>query len=633
MRRALLIACALVAVALTSASPVAAQTGASLVVRSLDNTKAPNVKAVLQYTGPLTSAVKNVTVRENGRLVPDVKVVPLSEAATSVGVVVVLDTSGSMRSGNRINLAKQAVADFVAGRGANEQIALVTFSDIPRVIHGFSADNGAAEAVASQTAAGETALWDAISLAVGLFHDRPDVQPNVLVLSDGTDSVSKATAADAKAAAQAAHVSVSAIGLTGAGYDGSELASIAAATGGRFQASTKAADLAAMFNTIRQDLNQQFQVSWTAKDVAPEVSFQLQGAIATGAVPKGGASEGSAVRPKIVAGGHSLFSGSAGRMMAILLFGCAGLAAAFGIALVATERTSPIRSRLALYGSPSEVAKATAKRDGEIASTEFVRKAVEWTSGAGRNIGLNEWIEKRLAVARLPLRAAEAAFFTLAFAFVVGVAMFVLKGVLIGILAFVLIGGTAALALQVAAIRSQRRFVKQLPSALQLLASSLRAGYSLLQGCESVANEMGGPFSAELKRVLSEARLGRPLEEALELASDRVDCPDFTWVVMAINIQREVGGNLAELLDTVAETMRARSRLRGEVKALTAEGRASAVILGIMPPALGAAMAVMSPGYLDPLFHETIGRMMLGGSALMAIGGFFWMQKIIKVDL
>lgn len=633
MRRAFFAASAIVALALTSTTPVAAaESGASLVVRSLDNTEAPEVKAVLQYTGPLTSAVKNVTVRENGRLVPDVKVIPLSEVQTGVGIVVVLDTSGSMRTGNRIGLAKQAVADFVGGRGANEEIALVTFSDTPRVIHGFSADNGAGLAVASQEAAGETALWDAVSLAVGMFHDRPNVQPNVLVLSDGTDSVSRASANDARAAAQAAHVPVSAIGLTGAGYDGAELAAVAADTGGRFQASTKAADLNAMFDTIRQDLNQQFQVSWKATNTAPEVSFQLQGAVASGVVPKGGASKGSAIKPTFVGGGHSFLSGAAGQMLAILLFGFAGLAAAWGGVVVATARTSPLRTKLALYGSPSDIAKAS-KKDNEIASTEVVRKAVEWTSSAGRNIGLNTWIEKRLEVARLPLRAAEATFFTLAFTVAVGAGMFALKGALVGLLAVVLVPGGAALALQVAAMRTKSKFVKQLPAALQLLASSLRAGYSLLQGCESVSNEIGGPFAAELKRVLSEARLGRPLEEALDMASERVDCPDFTWVVMAINIQREVGGNLAELLDTVADTMRARSRLRGEVKALTAEGRASAVILGIMPPALGAAMAVLSPGYLDPLLHETMGRIMLGGSIVMALLGFFWMQKIIKVDL
>jgi tight adherence protein B len=635
MKRSIALVLAAVAgvIGFAGAPALALDAPGSLVVRSIDATDAPQVKAVLQYTGPLTSAVKNVTVRENGRIVPDAKVVPLSESAARVGVVVVLDTSGSMRTGDRIVLAKQAVESFVASRTGSEQIALVAFSDVPRVMHGFSADNGAADAVQPLLATGETALWDAIKVAIGMFADQTDMQPNVLVLSDGTDSVSKSTAADVKSAAQAAHVPVSAIGLTGAGYDGSELASIASATGGRFQASTKAADLDSMFNQIRRDLNQQFQVVWATKNPSPEVTFQLQGAVADGIVPDGGASHGSGTRPKIVSTGEPFLAGGLGRMLVLVLFGFAGLAAAYGGMLVMNARSNPLKSRLAVYGAGGGEAALSSHKSNEIASTQMVRRAVEWTAEAGKGVGIYSWIERNLETARLPLRAAEAAFFTFSFAVAAGIGIAALKGVLVGLLAVVVVLGGAAGTLAVLSIRTQRKFVRQLPTALQLLASSLRAGYSLLQGCESVAQEISGPFGAELKRVLAEARLGRPLEDALEMAAERVGSDDFRWVVMAISIQREVGGNLAELLDTVAETMRARSRLRGEVKALTAEGRASAMMLGIMPPALGAAMGALSPGYLDPLFHQTTGKIMLGVAGTGVVIGFIWMQKIIKVDL
>ena len=190
-----------------------------------------------------------------------------------------------------------------------------------------------------------------------------------------------------------------------------------------------------------------------------------------------------------------------------------------------------------------------------------------------------------------------------------------------------------ALVLSFLGFRRKRKFVRQLPSMLQLLASSLRAGYALLQGCEAVAREIEDPMGAELRRVLAEARLGRPLDEALEEAALRMQCPDFSWVVMAISIQRNVGGNLAELLDTVAETMSSRTRLRREVKALTAEGRMSAMVLGIMPPGLMVAFYVTSPGYMDPLFEKRPGQIMLGLGAALMIGGFVWMQKMIKVDV
>ena len=130
---------------------------------------------------------------------------------------------------------------------------------------------------------------------------------------------------------------------------------------------------------------------------------------------------------------------------------------------------------------------------------------------------------------------------------------------------------------------------------LQLLAGSLRAGYSLLQGVDAVAQEVDDPMGQELRRVLAEARLGRPLEDALDDAAERMSSADFAWAVMAVGIQREVGGNLAELLDTVAETMIQRERLRREVRSLTAEGRVSAFILGLLPVGLGVMMYARQP--------------------------------------
>src|SRR4029077_6299411 len=140
------------------------------------------------------------------------------------------------------------------------------------------------------------------------------------------------------------------------------------------------------------------------------------------------------------------------------------------------------------------------------------------------------------------------------------------------------------------AARRRRTFTSQLPDMLQLMAGALRAGYSLMQGVEAVAQEVDDPMGSELRRVLAEARLGRVLEEALDDMADRMGSADFKWAVMAVRIQREVGGNLAELLSTVAETMIARERLRREVRALTAEGRISAIVLLLLPIGLGFAM-------------------------------------------
>jgi tight adherence protein B len=168
---------------------------------------------------------------------------------------------------------------------------------------------------------------------------------------------------------------------------------------------------------------------------------------------------------------------------------------------------------------------------------------------------------------------------------------------------------------------------------LQMMSGSLRAGYSLLQGVEAVAQEVDDPMGRELRRVLVEARLGRVLEDAMDDMAERMGSRDFGWAVMAVRIQREVGGNLAELLSTVAETMIARERLRREVHALTAEGRISAIILGLLPVGLGVIMYGINPSYMNVLFHDSFGQVLLIGSILLALVGFYWMKKTIEIDI
>jgi tight adherence protein B len=189
------------------------------------------------------------------------------------------------------------------------------------------------------------------------------------------------------------------------------------------------------------------------------------------------------------------------------------------------------------------------------------------------------------------------------------------------------------LALRFLVGRRRKRFGGQLPDALTTLAGSLRAGRSVGQAMEALSRELGDPMGRELRKIVAEVRLGRPLQEALSDAAERIDSADFRWAVLAMQIQSEVGGNLAELLDQVAETMRERSRMRGEVKALTAEGRASAMMLVIMVPALGLVMWTMNPGYMKPLFTTGTGHVLLGISAVMIGGGYLWMNSMVKIDV
>jgi tight adherence protein B len=202
----------------------------------------------------------------------------------------------------------------------------------------------------------------------------------------------------------------------------------------------------------------------------------------------------------------------------------------------------------------------------------------------------------------------------------------------VAVLAAVVTAGAGYAGIQLAAKRRLKAFEGQLPDTLQLLAGTLRAGYSLPQGLDAVSIEIADPMGHELRRAITEAQLGRELEDALANIAERLDSPDFAWAVMAIGIQREVGGNLAEVLLTVAETMIQRDRLRREVNALTAEGRVSAAILSMLPPGLGLVMWVMNPDYVGVLFSRTIGYVMVGLAVVSGLVGLAWMKKVITID-
>ena len=161
----------------------------------------------------------------------------------------------------------------------------------------------------------------------------------------------------------------------------------------------------------------------------------------------------------------------------------------------------------------------------------------------------------------------------------------------------------------------------------------MRAGFSFVQGLEAVAEETIEPSRRELQRVFAESRLGRPIEDALEDSANRMQSTDMLWSVMAIRIQREVGGNLAELLDMVARTMTERERMKREILALTAEGRMSAMILGVFPPGFGVVLYLAQPSYMQALLQSSLGVMALGASGVMAGFGFMWLRRIMAIEV
>ncbi len=174
---------------------------------------------------------------------------------------------------------------------------------------------------------------------------------------------------------------------------------------------------------------------------------------------------------------------------------------------------------------------------------------------------------------------------------------------------------------------------EQLPDVLTIMASSLRAGHSFMQALDTVAKEIAQPAATEFQRVVAEIRLGRPAEDALEALAERVGSADFMWAVLAVNIQREVGGNLAEILDNVADTLRERATLRRQIKVLTAEGRLSAWVLALLPVGIALYMTAANPHYIGLLVTTTIGRVMLAGGLLLMGVGIYWMRRIVEIDV
>lgn len=178
----------------------------------------------------------------------------------------------------------------------------------------------------------------------------------------------------------------------------------------------------------------------------------------------------------------------------------------------------------------------------------------------------------------------------------------------------------------------RRKFAAQMPAGLQMMASSLRAGHSLPRVLDAVSKELEAPMSSELARVVNENRLGRDLVESLETVAERMQSQDFAWVAGAIAIQRETGGNLNEILDQVAGTIRERHHLRQQVMSLSAEGRLSAIILMALPVVIGVYYTLVSGETMSLFVGTVIGKLLLAGSAILYVLGGLWMRSIVDIE-
>ena len=184
--------------------------------------------------------------------------------------------------------------------------------------------------------------------------------------------------------------------------------------------------------------------------------------------------------------------------------------------------------------------------------------------------------------------------------------------------------------LGVMAGRRRTAFADQLDDSLQLIASSLRAGHSMLQALASVAREAEQPTSVEFARIINETRVGRQLSDSLDETAARMQSEDFTWVTQAIAINREAGGNLAEVLDGVANTIRERNQIRRQVKALSAEGKLSAYVLMALPFGIAGFLMFSNPAYMAKFTQSLFGYGLIGASVVLLVIGGLWLRKVVS---
>ena len=243
-------------------------------------------------------------------------------------------------------------------------------------------------------------------------------------------------------------------------------------------------------------------------------------------------------------------------------------------------------------------------------------------------------LQKKLIQAQVFMKAEE----FLGLTFLTGIGFFIL---------FLLISGNALLSLPLGVIgfklpdvyvnvkkdKRMKALNNQLPEALSIISSGLRAGFSFPQAMAVVSREMDPPIAEEFGKVIRENALGKTMEDALNNFSERTDNEDIDMFIMALLIQRQVGGNLAEILDNISHTIRERVRIQGEIQTLTAQGRISAIIIVLLPIAVGAILGLMNPTYLLPLIETTIGLVMVVMAVILQITGIFIIRKIIDIDI
>jgi tight adherence protein B len=295
------------------------------------------------------------------------------------------------------------------------------------------------------------------------------------------------------------------------------------------------------------------------------------------------------------------------------------------------DKEEPMARLEAYMNTGSEV---LYEQEGKKAKVHFLRSIGRYLGEIKVLKNLTKSTSTILIQADLPLSGEELAVIQLFVALPLSYLILLISGdILFGILGFLLLWLMPLFYIRYKKAARIKKFNEQLGDALSIFSNSLKAGYSYLQAVNSVAKEMPDPISKEFARVLKEMRFGLDQRQSLMNLLDRVDSEDLKLMVTAIIIQKETGGNLSEILDNIASTIRDRVRLQGEVKTLTAQGRFSGLIVALVPFVLGLFMYMVNKPYIMLLFREPAGRLMLGVALVNEVIGVLLIRKIIKIEV
>jgi Flp pilus assembly protein TadB/predicted lactoylglutathione lyase len=610
VKRIVLALLALLALAL----PVAAQASAPIQIRRVDLAKFPLVR--------VTAVVPDgsrPTLWEGTHLAKFVKTRDLGSAQA---MLLAVDNSQSM-TGRPLREAKRAAEQFLMGQRRTATTGLVVFAHealaLTRPDEAKTDVGRALESLAPDVQTG-TSLYDAVKLSAARLQRMSNGTRILILLTDGRDLGSRSSLSQAIAAAQKANVVVYSI-AAGTRADMEPLATLASATGGRLFDAADATSLGATYRTLSRELDRTWQLSYLSNArPGDRVEFTVRSARSSGTTARRIPADGdeSSLLPASIA--HSSIAAAFVIALAALLSGLAGAVA------LRRRRKSELSRLLKAY------VKTTEREEDAKSQRARLEAVLEWTERSLDDVPGSKRLARELENSGLKLRVGYLPYLAGLASLIFGILGAIVAAPPAFVLLLMLVGFLLPLpALKIAAGNRTKAFDKQLPDVLATIASTLRAGHGLRMALKAIVDDGAPPASEELARVLGEEKLGRPLDEAIDAMCRRIGSPDLEYVATAINVQSQAGGSLAGLFDTLSETVRERQRHARKVRALSALGRMSAIVLVLMPIGLGALMTLLSPSYMKPLYTTSGGHILIVLCLTsMAIGSLF-LKKIVSV--